>query len=754
MTKTIDLDSGWKFCAGEVLRYRDVPHMLCYDMTKAGSELGVTELFLNENAWTDVTLPHDWNAFEPADEERGICNNGYKQRGIGWYYLSFHMPAFTDDESVLLEFEGVMGDTLVFINGARALRNHSGYNGFYTEAAPYLIPDADNMIAIRVDTTCWEGWWYEGAGIYRPVHLHIRPAVHFKHLSAFASPIKTADGWKLNLSAAVESNSDQPLDCCVNACLEDKNGTQVAAQMIGAATAAPFASAALAAELPVENVSLWDLDDPVLYNVVFTLSAASGEVLDTLTVRCGFRDIQWTADQGMLLNGKPVRVNGICCHQDHAGVGIAVNKTIVRYRISQLKKMGCNAYRCAHHMPWEYLLDVCDELGMLVMDENRHFNVMDETMDQVDDMVLRGRNHPSVFLYSLFNEEYWQNERRGFLIARKLAQRVRALDATRAITAAMNIGELSEKSASDVTDVAGMNYFISDFPNFAKHFPGKPLIGTENGPIFCTRGESENDEERHVYGGYGDCTSPFGELMGDTLAAADAAPHVAGVFMWGGFDYRGEPYPFTWPSVFSNWGFSDVCGFRKDTSWMLESFYSAKPVIHITPHWNHPEGKNVRVCVFSNAEKVQLFLNGEALPVKETSQCRTEWNVPFAPGELKAVGTLKDGTQITDCVRTAGKAERMQAEIIGGVEDNMLLVNVHLLDGNGVPVVDDDREIRISLDNGSVCGAGNGNPNAAQCPDIADHALTFHGLCQFVVRAERGCAAVLTSPGLPSCALL
>lgn len=754
MVKTIALDSGWKFCAGEVLRYKDVPHMLCYDMTKAGSELGVTDLFLNENDWKSVELPHDWNAYEPSDKDRGICNNGYKRRGIGWYYLNFHMPAFSDDESVLLEFEGVMGDTLVYINGTRALRNHSGYNGFYTEAAPYLIPDAENMIAVRVDTTSWEGWWYEGAGIYRPVHLYIRPSLHFKHLSEFAVPEKSGDGWKLKLSSTIENCSSESLGCQLNVQLQDMDSRVIASAVIGKTSVAPFGSYSFEGELSADHVRLWELEDPVLYKVVFLLSDMDGNLTAMNSVRCGFREIQWTADNGMLLNGKQVRVNGICCHQDHAGVGIAVDKTIVRYRISQLKKMGCNAYRCAHHMPWEYLLDVCDELGMLVMDENRHFNVMDETMTQLEDMVLRGRNHPSVFLYSLFNEEYWQNERRGYLIARKLAQRVRELDPYRAITAAMNIGELSEKNASDVTDVAGMNYFIKDYPNFAKRFPGKPLIGTENGPIFCTRGESENDPEKHVYGGYGDSTSPFGELMGDTLDAADAAPHVAGVFMWGGFDYRGEPYPFTWPSVFSNWGFNDICGFRKDTSYMLESFYSDNPVIHITPHWNHTVGKDVRVCVFSNASETELFLNGQSLGTKKITQCRAEWNVPFAPGELKAVGTLKDGTKISSCVRTAGKAARMEAELIGGTNGDSLLVNVSLLDDNGVPVVNDDRIIHVCLTDGTVLGVGNGDPNAADLSDIADSIITFHGLCQFVVRLNSKCEAVLTSPGLPDCKLI
>lgn len=751
--KRILLDKNWMFCAGEARRWETVPHMLCYDMTKAGYQLGVMDIFLNQNKWQEVPLPHDWNTAEPSDLEGGICNNGYKKRGVGWYFLRFNAPDFTDDQSVLLEFEGIMGDSLVYINGARAMRNHSGYNGFYEDVTAYLVPNAENTLAVRVDTSTWEGWWYEGAGIYRPVILHVRPAVHFKHLSPFACPVLKDGEWFVDLSAIAENSSESLLSCCAEARLMDNDGNIIAIGDMGRASVSALGETELKGCLKAENIRLWDIDEPNLYWVEFLLKDENGNIMESQRVRCGFRDIQWTADRGMLLNGRPVPVNGICCHQDHVGVGIAVSKSIVRYRIQRLKEMGCNAYRCAHHMPWEYLLEACDELGMLVMDENRHFNTMDETLRQVDDMVLRGRNHPSVFMYCLFNEEYWQDERRGYLIARSLARRVRALDTSRPTTAAMNGGVLTEKNASDVTDVAGMNYFIKDFGNFAKRCPGKPLVGTENGPIFCTRGEPDHDPERRVFGGYGDRTSPSGELMDETMDAAENAPHVAGVFMWGGFDYRGEPFPYTWPSVFSHWGFTDMCGFRKDSSYLLESYYSTSPVLYVTPHWNLPEGKIVRVCAFSNAERVELFLNGRSLGEKAVDHRRVEWEVPFEAGELKAIGHMADGSEITFVRKTSGPAASIKTEIVQDPSDNVVMINVALKDKDGLDVFTDDREINIHVENGVIVGIGNGDPNAALLPDIGDTLPTFHGLCQIIIHKDGAAKVCLSSEGLPECTL-
>ena len=748
------LNRGWKFCRGEVRRWHDVPHMLCYDMTKAGYELGVESVLLNENPWEEISLPHDWSAHEPADREHGLCSNGYKRRGIGWYYLQFHVPSFSDDESVLLEFEGVMGDCLVYVNGARALRNHSGYNGFYADVTAYLIPDADNTLAVRVDTTTWEGWWYEGAGIYRPVSLSVRPSLHFRHLSPFARPQRTQNGWDVILSACIENSAEKNLDWRVKAYLQDSSGTVLAKTSAGNGTLNALDKTEIEGLIIANSVSLWSPDNPKLYYVVFELYDGCGNCVEQRRVQCGFREIEFTADRGMLLNGQPLRVNGICCHQDHVGVGIAVSKSLVRYRIKRLKEMGCNAYRCAHHMAWEYLLEVCDELGMLVMDENRHFNEMDETLQQVDDMVLRARNHPSVFMYCLFNEEYWQEERRGYLLARTLNQRIKQLDSSRPTTAAMNGGVLTEKNASDVVDVAGMNYFIKDYGNFAKRCPGKPLIGTENGPIYGTRSEAADVPDRLVFGAYGDQTSPTGELMGETMDAANAAPHVAGVFMWGGFDYRGEPTPFTWPSVFSHWGFTDMCGFRKDSSYMLESFYSKKPVVHIAPHWNHVLGTNVRVCVFSNGQTVELFLNGHSLGKKNVVHCRAEWNILFELGELKAIATMADGAEITDSVNTVGEPVRIDAEIASKSGEDMVIVNVRLLDDHGNIAIMQDHDIHIYLENGELAGVGNGNPNAAELPDITDTLPTFHGLCQVLIKTNGSAHLTLKGDNLTGCELV
>lgn len=735
--KTIEMEltHGWKFCYGDVKRWERVDHSVCYDTTKAGQEIGKLQVFLNENDWMDVSIPHDWNTAQPADPSY-IPSLGFKPRDVAWYYHEFEMPDYQDDACVTLEFEGIMGESVVYVNGVLAARNESGYTGFCFDISDYVLAGQKNMIVVSVDNRRWEGWWYEGAGIYRPVHLRIKPAVHLGHMKTFVRPVLKDGQWSVRVSSEIANTSETEQSIVLQSRILDAE-KRCAARMETKASAAAFAETACAMETALSAPELWSPERPYLYTLENEL-LVDGVCVDRESISFGLRDIQWT-DHGMFINGKLTPVNGICCHQDHVGVGVAVTKSLVRYRIQRLKEMGCNAYRCAHHCPSRYLLEVCDELGMLVMAENRHFRSSEEVLQQIDALTLLSRNHPSVFLYSLFNEEHWQQEPRGRRIAARLLRRVKMNDDTRPVTAAMNGGVLTRENASDVLDVAGMNYCIGDYMNYANRRPGHPVVATENGPLYATRGIYQDDAEAQVYNSYGLTTAPFGQLLQDTVKAVNAAPHVAGLFVWGGFDYRGEPQPFEWPSVYSHWGLMDNCGFEKDTFYMLRSYYGGdeQPMLHLLPHWNWKEGESVRVCAMTNCDEVRFYLNDQLVQTCSTEDRRAECQITFHPGVLRAEAVM-NGAAVADEVRTAGAPARLEVVDAAADKDyDSSIINVRLLDENGIPVPgrEADCEIRFTVHNGEIIGVGNGDPNGVQ-PEIAPSVMTFCGRCQAIVRPD------------------
>lgn len=723
-TVAIPLMRGWKFCLGNVKRWERIDHTVTYLTTKTGHELGDEDIFVSRNPWRDVILPHDWNTGQLSSPEF-MPSNGFKPRGEGWYYTDVPLPNFGGDAFALLEFEGVMGECEIYVNGVLAVRGFSGYTAFRADISDYILPGQTARIAVHVDNSRWEGWWYEGAGIYRPVTLYLCPAVHLKHRSLFVNPVPGDAGWTVRISGIVENSGSEDARACIR--LHTAFGDAGTEACIPAYGESPFEAVITAAD-----PALWSPDSPVLYDLDAVL-ALCGEEIQRESVRFGFRKIEWT-DHGMYLNGKPLPVHGICCHQDHVGVGIALNRSLLRMRVRRLKEMGCNALRCAHNCPSDDLLRACDELGLFVMAENRHLRSSEEVLSQVDEMALVCRNHPSVFLYSLFNEELWQSELRGKKITLRLLRRLKETDPTRAVTAAQSGGVLASENPSDVLDVAGINYSIGDYMPYAVRRPGHPMLATENGPVYATRGVYKNDAAAQVYDSYGLNWPAFGNELAETMEAVGAAPHVAGVFVWGGFEYRGEPQPFEWPSVFSHWGICDNCGFPKDVFWLLKSWYTDEPVLHLLPHWDHKPGETVRVCVFSNCDSAELFLNGVSLGRKPVIRRRAEWEVPFAAGRLSVTGS-KDGVTVTDEVRTPGVPARLLAEDASEDADfDCSVINITLTDAQGVPLPGDatDRDVTFTVHTGRLVGAGNGDPNGLQ-PDVTSVIRTFHGKCQALV---------------------
>ncbi len=712
---------NWKFHLGEIKLWEKLTHDACYNATKAGRMLGKNLYYIEGNEWTDITVPHDFCITQKADPELGSESNGYKPRVCGWYYTKFDMPERADGE-VWLEFEGVGSRCDVYVNGILATRNFSGYTGFMCEISDSLVKEG-NIITVRADNYRLEGWWYEGAGIYRPVKLHFTSGGYIKPLETHIKQTLINGGWQVDVSC--------------EACGADKY--EIRSYLYGG-------DELIASGSPSFNLidpRLWSPDAPYLYTLKLELTV-NGEVADSEIHKIGFRTVEWRTDGGMFINGERTFVKGICCHQDHGGVGLAVPELLIRYRLEKLKKTGCNAYRCAHHNVSSEFLSICDELGILVMNENRSFNSSEETLEEIRYMVKNSRNHPSVFLYSLFNEEPLQKEIRGKRIAAKLKNAILELDTDRAITGAINGAEvINGESAADVLDVMGMNYSIFAYEKLYKA-QGKVILGTENGPVYATRGVYKADREKQVYGNYGDDLTAFGQSYEATLKAAKEHDYIAGVFLWSGFEYHGEPQPFTWPSVLSHWGMCDICGFEKDIYYYVKSFYTDEPMIHLLPAWqDYAEGEIVRVCAFTNCGSVKLYLNGESVGEAVVSDNKAEFNIPFKAGTLRAEG-YANGKTVCDAVSTPGEGRTLDIDVT--TDGRFRIIDVTAVDEKGCPVNSADYPITLNACGGRIIGSSNGDPNSPiDC--TADTVKLFHGKCQFIVdRTEDDLRISISSP--------
>jgi len=706
MNSEINLNR-WFFHLGETKRFGKIDHNAYYLACKAGGAMGNIEIFKSENEWASVHVPHDWLTYIAPDENEAPAG-GYKKRGSAWYYTSVSLDTF---ESATLVFDGVLGVCEVYVNGTLAIRNFSGYNRFSCDVSSYLT-SGENIIAVHVNAEVWEGWWYEGAGIYRSVKLVLKPSLHFSTDDIFVRGIEINGAWYIAADFETSGNGR------IISTLTDAEGTLIDT-FVGCHVMKS-----------VECPKLWSPKKPYLYT--FEAKLYDGETLcDTFRCEVGFRKIEWRSEHGMFLNGEKTRIKGICCHQDHAGVGAATSKTLTEYRLKKLKALGINAYRCAHHAPSEELLSTCDRLGILVMVENRHFNISPDTMAQIDALVKLSRNHPCVFLYSLFNEELWQSEERGLKIAKKLRERILLLDTTRAVTAAMNGGVLERRNASEVLDVIGINYFIEDYESCHKKAPDKAIIGTENCPTFATRGVYREDSEKQVWSSYADkWADTFSESLDRTMKAYFDHSFNAGCFVWSGFDYRGEPQPYEWPSVTSHWGIMDLCGFEKDTAYHLAGYYKDELFVHLLPHWNHKEHDKVRICAFTNALGVDLYQNGRHMGYAKAVNCRAEWIIGYDEGSIEVI--VHDGQkEARDKRWTAGDFGKIQFDVTEGEE--MRIIDLTATDVKGHPIPDFCDEFEVV--EGTVLGIGNGNPNSHHL-DTSRKLEFFNSRAQVIVQGK------------------
>ncbi len=724
-----------------------------------------------DTAWRTVHLPHDY-LVEGAFDPNGSAGHGFRPALPAWYRKTFALPASDKGKSVWLDFEGVYRDSKVWLNGTLLGEHPSGYTSFRYDISQAAHFGGVNVLAVSVDPRRFEGWWYEGGGIYRHVWLHVADPLHIAPdgVAVTASlPEPGPDGKASAASVAVQTSVAYPSpfavagpDILLVQHVVDPQGVVVASRT----SSLLDLKAQRTQTFTVAHPLLWSLETPRLYHLHTEIRQGT-RVIDSADTPFGIRTLRFDAATGFYLNGKHVEIKGTCNHQDFAGIGVGVPDNLEYWRVRKLKAMGSNAWRMSHNPPTPALLDACDKLGMLVMDENRHLGdtYRDHTppgtpatdLHDLADMVRRDRNHPSIIMWSLCNEEGLQGTPEGTRIFAHMMQVVHQYDTSRPITCAMN-GSWGQ-GISTVEDLQGGNYNPQSYEPFHRAHPQMPLFGSETGSAVGTRGIYANDAPRGYVNAYD--TQPGGGWANTAEQAwqpiADQ-PFVAGGFVWTGFDYRGEPTPYLWPCISSHFGIMDTCGFPKDAYYYYQAAWGDKPIVHVFPHWNWAgrEGQPIKVWVYSNCAHVSLTLNGRALGTKDMPRNgHLEWHVPYAPGRLEARGDDGGAMLASDAVQTTGPpaALRLSSDemTLAANGEDISPVAVSVVDAQGRVVPDASTLVTFHvIGAGQVAGVGNGDPSSHEADDGTQrHA--FNGLCLALVRAGSAPGAIrvtATAPGL------
>ena len=716
-------DSGWRFHLGD-------DWGIGQNLAKAGTGYGPASVEFSDASWRRVDLPHDWAVELPfdrkADGSHGFkaLGDAFPQTSVGWYRRTLELPKDDAGRRIWLEFDGVFRDATVFVNGWFVGHHESGYGSFRYDITDVANVGGKNVIAVRVDASHTEGWFYEGAGIYRHVWLvktaplAIAPDSLFVY-SRFPNKVPVGPA-EIHLQTRLTNNRRDAASATVTWTVVGPDG-----KTVGKAQKAASVDAGSSLEVEqtarVKAPELWSPETPRLYKLI-TQVTSHGAVVDRIETEFGIRTVAFDADKGFLLNGKPYVIKGTCNHQDHAGVGVAIPDRLQYFRIAKLKEMGSNAYRTAHNPPTPELLRACDRLGMLVMDENRLLG-SDETHQRwLEEMIRRDRNHASVAIWSLANEEFSVQETpAGGRVAATMQDAIKRLDPTRPITYNAPVGN-EFAGINEAIEVRGWSYHIGKDTMDAYHaaHPRQPNVGSEQGSTVCTRGIYSNDKTRGYVSAYDDNKTDWSNLAKEWWSFFDARPWLSGGFVWTGFDYRGEPTPSDWPCINSHFGILDTCGFPKDNFWYYQSWWTDKPVLHLLPHWNWSgrEGQEIDVRVLSNCDEVELFLDGKSLGRQAMKRAdELKWKVAYRPGTLSAKG-YKAGQVVAEAkVETTGAPAAVGLTADHAAIDadgaDVSVVTVSVLDDHGRVVPTAGNTLAFAVEGpGRIIGVGNGDPSS------------------------------------------
>ena len=699
--------------------------------------------------WTPVHLPHDWvveNSFV-NDNSFGSqpAGNGYLPTGIGFYRKEFEIPETEKGKKISIEFDGVFRNSTVWVNGHLLGNHQSGYtpsNYDLTDVLRYGS-EGKNTILVKVDASGYEGWWYEGGGIYRHVWLITTDRLHVDRFGTYVTtPAVSSNEAAVTIKTTLKNEYNVEKNITLVSKIVNSNevvlDTKTSSQKIK-----PFASVEIEQTGIIRQPLLWSPETPNLYKVQ-TEVVDDENFVDTYQTSFGVRTIEINRN-GVFLNGQLYPVKGTANHQDFAGIGVALPDKINEYKLRLLKEMGSNAYRSAHHPPTPELLDMCDSMGLLVLDENRFLSSSEEGLKDLTTMLYRDRNHPSVFMWSMENEEWIQGTVTGARILKTMVETTHNIDPTRKVTAAMNHAR-NDGGYADVLDVVGYNYgdkglaYVKDHENY----PKRVVFCTESTSFVSTRGEYENNGEKGYVSNLQKWEPGWGPFPGEDWADIVKYPFLGGTFVWSGFDYRGEPTPYRWPCVSSHFGIMDICGFPKDGYFAYKAAWSNEPLVHIFPHWNWPgkEGKLQKVQCYTNCEEVELFLNGKSMGKKKTvPYTKLEWELSYQPGRLEARGYKNRKLVAKDIVETSTAPDQISLKNDAGKIKadgcDVAVIKVIIKDAKGRVVPTAGNLVKFSIEGpGKIIGTGNGDPSSHE-PDKASQRKAFNGYCLVLVQAEK-----------------
>jgi len=763
---TQDFDNNWKFILDSTHNY--------------------SEINVKDNSWRTLNLPHDWSiegAFS-KDNPAG-AGGGALPGGIGWYRKTFTIPAAEKGQSVFIRFDGVYKNSEVWINGNSLGIRPNGYITFQYDLTPFLkYGNQKNVIAVKVDNSKQpNSRWYSGSGIFRNVWLIKTNKLHVDKWGTFISTPKVSEeAATVNVVTQIKNQYSSSKDILLKTTLYDASGKEIATASKNETVPESVEenTSSLDQSFTVNNPKLWSLDDPYLYKAVSQV-VLNGKTIDSYETKFGIRSFYFDADKGFFLNGKHVKILGVCDHHDLGALGSAINTRAIERQLQMLKAMGVNGIRTSHNPPAPELLELADKIGFIVMDEafdmwKKPKTKFDYHLDwdkwhkrDLEDQVLRDRNHPSVFIWSVGNEipeqggDASKGDTSGRVIARELVGIVKSLDTTREIVTANNEpGIHNNIIQSGAFDLIGYNYHQNEWENFHKIRPGKKMIVTESTSALEMRGYYDlvpfdsirrwptrwdkhfvNPNGGYTVSAYDNVSTPWGSTHEESVKALLKSDLVSGMYIWTGFDYLGEPTPYSWPARSSYFGIIDLAGFPKDVYYMYQSVFTNKPVLHIYPHWNWQKGDRVDVIgYYNNADEVELFLNNKSLGIRKKTgdDLHVKWTVPFEPGTLKAVSRKDGKTVLTKEIKTAGapakivlKADRNTINA-DGKDLSFITATIVDKDGNTAPRADNEIYFKIS-GSGFIAGVDNGSEISHESFKGNKHAA-LNGLALAILQSD------------------